>query len=114
MQLKSLYAEQKLLKKSGKKAEAKKLLQKINDVKNKKNKIAKNIKAETERHAKFNRATKPYIDAEKLLKQAENYSHFEEIEAMYDDAKARYEKHLEEKKAEEQKNKQTRLFAKAK
>ncbi len=114
MQLKSLYAEQKLLKKSGKKAEAKKLLNKINDVKSKKAKIAKNIKAETERHARFNRATKPYIDAEKLLNQAENYSHFEDIVAMYDDAKARYEKHLEERKAEEQKNKQTKLFAKAK
>ena len=46
-------------------------------------------KLETDKHANFNRAAKPYLAAEKLIKQKENYTHFEEIAAMYDEAKAR-------------------------
>ena len=46
-------------------------------------------KEEMDKHAYFNRAAKVYLDAEKLMKQRDNYSHFEEIEKMYDDAKAR-------------------------
>jgi len=46
-------------------------------------------KEEMDKHAYFNRAAKVYLDAEKLVKQKENYSHFEEIEKMYDDAKMR-------------------------
>ncbi|MBQ7116353.1 MAG: MFS transporter [Clostridia bacterium] len=46
-------------------------------------------KEEMDKHAYFNRAAKVYLDAEKLIKQKDNYSHFEEIEKMYDDAKAR-------------------------
>ena len=41
--------------------------------------------------AKFNRAAKPYIEAKKLLVQQKNYSHFEDIASLYDDAKARLE-----------------------
>ena len=48
-------------------------------------------KEEMDKHAYFNRAAKVYLDAEKLMKQKDNYSHFEEIEKMYDDAKARIE-----------------------
>ena len=46
-------------------------------------------KEEMDKHAYFNRAAKVFLDAEKLVKQKENYSHFEEIEKMYDDAKLR-------------------------
>ena len=46
-------------------------------------------KEEMDKHAYFNRAAKVYLDAEKLIKQKNNYSHFEEIEKMYDDAKLR-------------------------
>ena len=46
-------------------------------------------KEEMDKHAYFNRAAKVYLDAEKLIKQKDNYSHFEEIEKMYDDAKLR-------------------------
>ena len=42
-----------------------------------------------DKHAYFNRAAKVYLDAEKLVKQKDNYSHFEEIEKMYDEAKSR-------------------------
>ena len=44
-----------------------------------------------DKHAKFNRAAKPYVDAKKLLTQQENFSHFDEIAAQYDVAKANVE-----------------------
>ncbi len=60
------------------------------------------IKIETNKHVYFNRAAKPYLDADKLLKQKENYSHLEDIAATYEEAKIRYEKELAVKAAEEQ------------
>ena len=48
-------------------------------------------KEEMNKHARFNRAAKPYLDAEKLLVQKENYTHLDDIMALYDDAKVRYE-----------------------
>ena len=58
-------------------------------VEEKRKEARKMSKLETDKHANFNRAAKPFLDAEKLLKQKENYTHFEEIAAMYDAAKAR-------------------------
>ena len=55
------------------------------------NETKKATKEETDRHAYFNRAAKVYLDAEKLIKQQENYGHLEEIFNMYDEAKARVE-----------------------
>ena len=59
--------------------------------------------------ARFNRAAKPYNDAKKLLVQEENYKHFDEIAALYDEAKAaaaeedkQKEARLAEKRAEEE------------
>ncbi len=48
-------------------------------------------KAETEKIANFNRAAKPYIEAEKMVAQSENYTHLEDIAVKYDAAKARVE-----------------------
>lgn len=54
--------------------------------------------------AKFNRATKPYNDAKRLLSQEENYSHFDEIAALYDEAKVKAEQEdIEKEKAMEAK-----------
>ena len=50
--------------------------------------LNKLTKEEMDKHAKFNRAAKPYVDAKKLLTQQENFSHFDEIAAQYDIAKA--------------------------
>ena len=47
-----------------------------------------------DKHAYFNRAAKPYLDAEKLITQQEMYSHLDEIIALYDEAKERYEAKL--------------------
>ena len=53
--------------------------------------VQADIKEEMEKHARFNRAAKPYIDAKKLMTQKENYTHLDDIMALYDDAKVRYE-----------------------
>ncbi|MBQ5678150.1 MAG: MFS transporter [Clostridia bacterium] len=57
----------------------------------KKKEIHKASKKEMDRHAYFARAAKPYLDAEKLVKQEENYKHFDDIAEMYEDAKLRKE-----------------------
>ncbi len=51
-------------------------------------KIAAEIKEATEKNSVYYRAAKPYLDAEKLLIQAENYSKLDEIFALYEKAKA--------------------------
>ena len=69
------------------------------------NNAKKETKALQDEFANFNRAAKPYLDARKLLTQAENYTHYDEISAKYDIAKARYEESVrvaaEEKAAKE-------------
>lgn len=49
--------------------------------------VRKLSKDEMDKHAQFNRAAKPYVDAKKLLNQNENFKHFDEIEALYEQAK---------------------------
>ena len=74
-----------------------------------KKQIQKDIKKEMDKHAQFNSAAKPYLDAAKLMKDKENYTHFDDIAAMYEESKAAAEaarqaqldeqKRLEEEKA---------------
>lgn len=52
-----------------------------------KKEVQKQTKVLMDEFAKFNRAAKPFNDAKKLLLQQENYSHFDEIAALYDEAK---------------------------
>ncbi len=78
---------------AGDKAKAKSLV-------NEKKEVQKEAKALMDEFAKFNRAAKPYNDAEKLLKQAENYSRLDEIAAKYDEAKAAAEAEEAEKERE--------------
>ena len=88
-EMKSLYLElsaSKEFKDSVKKAE---IQQKIASLKGEKKALQKKIKDEMNRHAYFNRAAKPYLDAEKLVKQADNYTHLGDIEAEYEAAKSR-------------------------
>lgn len=69
------------------------------------------IKKATDENSYYNRLAKPYIDAGKLIAQAENYKHYEDIKAMYDEAKARDEENrrLEEQKAKELEAKQKEM-----
>ena len=63
--------------------------------------VQKQAKALMDEFARFNRAAKPYNDAKKFLTQYENYSHFDEIEALYESAKAQEEARQNENETEE-------------
>ncbi len=78
---------------AGDKAKAKELI-------SEKKEVQKKEKALMDEFAKFNRAAKPYNDAEKFLKQAENYSRLDEIASKYDEAKAAAEEEEAEKERE--------------
>ena len=96
--LKALYLELRDAKKAKDKATVKSLKADIKAYEAKKAEAKKAAKAEMDKHAYFARAAKPYLDAEKLVKQEENYKHFDEIAEMYEEAKAR--KELAEAEAE--------------
>lgn len=88
--LKKLYAELNVAKKSGDRQKVKALRQEIDALQIPRKQARLNAKKEMDMHAYFNRAAKPYLDAKKLIDQAENYSHFDEIASSYEEAKARY------------------------
>ena len=89
--LKALYLDLQKAKKAKDSGKAKDLKAEIKAMQEQKKIFKKATKEETDRHAYFNRAAKVYLDAEKLVKQQENYSHLEEIFKMYDEAKQRIE-----------------------
>ncbi len=89
--LKALYLDLQKAKKEKDSAKSKELKEQIKSAQNIKRAAKKATKEETDKHAYFNRAAKVYLDAEKLIKQQENYSHLDEIFNMYDEAKARAE-----------------------
>lgn len=64
--------------------------------------IDEKIKKATDDNSYYNRLAKPYIEAKKLIIQAENYQHYEDIKAMYEEAKVRADEaeRLEKEKAE--------------
>ncbi len=114
--LKALYLEQKKADKA-RKAEIK---LEIKTLKKEKSALQDSIKAEMDKHAYFNRVAKPYLDAEKLIKQQENYTHFDDIAEKYEEAKQRSEadraaKIAEQKRieAEKQAHKEEKLAEKA-
>lgn len=71
--------------------EVAKLKAQIKELSEERKQVRKLSKEEMDKHAKFNRAAKPYVDAKKLLTQQENFSHFDEIAAQYDVAKTNVE-----------------------
>lgn len=86
-QIFELTEEMTVAKKAGEKALAAELKAKIKAVTAEKKDVQKQAKALMDEFAKFNRAAKPFNEAKKLLVQQENYSHFDEIAALYDEAK---------------------------
>lgn len=91
-----------LAKKEGDKQKVAQLDSEIKELKAELKEVQKKSKALQDEFAKFNRAAKPYNDAKKLLVQEENYKHFDEIAALYDEAKAAAdeEDRIREEKAE--------------
>lgn len=80
----------------------------INNAKNEKKELRDKEKAEMDKHANFSGAAKPYLDAEKLIKEKANYEHFDELAEKYEEAKAATEaEHLakiqEQKRLDEEK-----------
>ncbi len=63
-------------------------------------------KAETDRQATFARAAMPFLDAQKLVNQKANYSHFEEIDKQYEISKANHERAVAKAEAEALRKKQ--------
>ncbi len=93
--LKKLYLEKAQAKKAKDNIRLGELKDEIKAVEEKRKLARENGKKEMEKHAIFNRAAKPYLDAEKMVRQYENYQHFDEIAVDYDEAKQR----VEEKRA---------------
>ncbi len=87
--LKELYLNLRDAKKAKDASKVTELKAEIKKVEDERKDARKFSKEEMDKHAYFNRAAKVYLDAEKLIKQKDNYSHFEEIEKKYDDAKVR-------------------------
>lgn len=46
-------------------------------------KVKQELRAYLKKASVYNRITKPYTDAANLIEQAENYTHYEELEKMY-------------------------------
>ncbi len=114
--LKALYIEEK---KASKELKAEKKAQ-IKSLTKEKSELKKTISTEMENHANFNRIAKPLIVAERLVKQAENYTHLDDIAEKYEESKKRSEeeraaKLAEQKRleAEKQANKEKRLAEKS-
>lgn len=70
-------------------ADIKRLKTQVKELQFQKAKIKEEIKEATNKNSIYYRAARPYLDAVKTLKQMENYQHYDEIAALYDDAKER-------------------------
>ncbi len=100
-ELKILYEAKASAKKSKDAFAIKESVDKIKALEAEKKKVQKASKAEMDKHAFFARAAKPYLDAERIVKERENTLHFEEIAAKYDEAKIEQEAALQSQLAEQ-------------
>lgn len=75
-------------------AEVQKLKDKRTKLREEKKIIDAEIKKATDENSYFNKLAKPYIDSVKLIKQADNYRHYQDIKDLYDEAKERAEEAL--------------------
>ena len=76
--------------------------EKIKKLRKDREKIRRKIKSATDEYSIYTRAAKPYIEAEKILRQRENYLHYEDIKAGYNESKMRHEEEIKRRKAEEE------------
>lgn len=68
---------------------AKQLKKEVSALGRQKNEIKIEIKKATEQNSIFSRAAKPYLDAERILRQRDNYMSYADVAARYDEAKQR-------------------------
>lgn len=76
--------------------------ERIKQLRKKRDEIRRKIKIATDENSTYTRAAKPYIEAEKILKQRENYLHYEDIKARYEESKQRHEEDIRRRQAEEE------------
>ncbi len=94
------------------KSRIEKYTQSVKAIKAEQKKVENEIKKATNDNSVYNRAAKPYINAKKLITQSENYAKFDEIAAMYEDAKLRHEQAMIEEAAErERKEAEEKAYA---
>ena len=62
------------------------LVEQLKQLKAERKQVEKDLKEATDKNSVYHRVAKPYLDAKKLLAQAENYSHYDDIAAQYDAA----------------------------
>lgn len=91
-----------MARKSKDSAKVAELRSKLTNLKSEKKVIDAQIKKATDENSYYNKLAKPYIDAKKLLTQADNYQHYEEIKQRYEEAKLRADA---EARAEEEREK---------
>ncbi len=84
--LKKAYADLSVAKKSKDKGLVISLREHIKKLENGKKTIKGKIKAEQDKLGNYARAAKPYINAGRLITQSENYQHFDDFVARYDQA----------------------------
>ncbi len=120
LKIQELSNEMHAAKKDKDNARASQLKSEIKALSAERNKARKLSQKEMDLHAEFNRAAKPFTDARKVLTQNENFNHFDDIVARYDEAKvkiAEQEKldaeEAARKKAEEEAELQRRKAEKA-
>ncbi|MBQ8016196.1 MAG: MFS transporter [Clostridia bacterium] len=63
------------------------LKENLSQLRRKKNEIGIEIKKANRQYSIYNRAAKPYINAQKCIKQSENYMHYDDIAKKYYDLK---------------------------
>ena len=112
-ELKGLYEAMATAKKAKDTYAIKDINEKIKADEAEKKDVQKAIKAEMDKHAFFGRAAKPYLDAERIVKEKENTTHFEEIAARYDEAKANEEAALQAQLDEQKRLEEEKAAAKA-
>ena len=112
-QLKKLYLDQDEAKKAKDSFKLKEIGDKIKAVKAEKKALQKAEKEEMDKHAQFTRAAKPYLDAERLMKEKENQEHFDELAASYEEAKASAEAALQAQLDEQKRLDEEKAAAKA-
>ncbi len=112
-ELKQLYLEQAEAKKAKESFRLKEISDRLKEIKAEKKEVQKAINTEMAKHTNFNRASKPYVDAERIVKEKENFQHIEELEAKYEESKAALEAALaaeleEQKRLDAEKAEKTR------
>ncbi len=111
--LKQLYLDKEEAKKAKDSFKLKEIGDELKAIKLEKKELQKAEKAEMDKHTQFALAAKPYLDAQKLMKEKENQEHFDELAAAYEEAKASAEATLQAQLDEQKRLEEEKAAAKA-